>query len=145
MNIATYLLWNRAPNATRPTERNILNAIGLLTFTTVVFRAELLLLLGPVVLQALWSGYASFGRIAKTGVISGCVSVGETALFFMHISSLKFHTSIHVAALTVLVDSYFWQRWPIWPELYGLYFNVLQGKSAEWGVRCTTSLMSDRH
>lgn len=38
-------------------------------------------------------------------------------------------------ALTVVVDSYFWQKWPLWPELYGIYFNVVQGKSAEWGVR----------
>ena len=37
-------------------------------------------------------------------------------------------------ALTVLVDSYFWQQWPLWPELYGIYFNVIQGKSSEWGV-----------
>ncbi len=42
-----------------------------------------------------------------------------------------------VSALTMLVDSYFWQQWPLWPELYGVYFNVFQGKSAEWGVRAS--------
>ena len=43
------------------------------------------------------------------------------------------------SALTVTIDSYFWQQWPLWPELYGLYFNVLQGKSSEWGVSCEIS------
>ena len=37
-------------------------------------------------------------------------------------------------ALTVLVDSYFWDTWPLWPELAGLYFNVYEGRSSEWGV-----------
>ena len=37
--------------------------------------------------------------------------------------------------MSILVDSYFWQQWPIWPEFTGLYFNVVQGKSSEWGVR----------
>lgn len=36
--------------------------------------------------------------------------------------------------LTTLLDSYFWQQWPLWPELYSIYFNVYQNKSAEWGV-----------
>ena len=48
-------------------------------------------------------------------------------------SSLMARTS----ALTVTVDSYFWQQWPLWPELYGIYFNVFQGKSSEWGVRAS--------
>lgn len=39
-------------------------------------------------------------------------------------------------ALTILVDSYFWGQYPLWPELYGVYFNVYQGKSSEWGVSC---------
>jgi hypothetical protein len=38
-------------------------------------------------------------------------------------------------ALTIVVDSYFWNRYPLWPELSGIYFNVVEGKSAEWGVR----------
>ena len=37
-------------------------------------------------------------------------------------------------AITVLVDSYFWQQWPLWPELYVVYLNVILGKSSEWGV-----------
>jgi hypothetical protein len=37
--------------------------------------------------------------------------------------------------LTITVDSYFWNRYPLWPEFSGIYFNVVEGKSAEWGVR----------
>jgi hypothetical protein len=36
---------------------------------------------------------------------------------------------------TVMIDSYFWKRWPLWPELHGILFNVVQGRSSEWGVR----------
>ena len=49
-------------------------------------------------------------------------------------------------AITVLIDSYFWQQWPLWPELYGIYFNVILGKSSEWGVslrRATSNTSTD--
>jgi hypothetical protein len=38
-------------------------------------------------------------------------------------------------ASTIMIDSYFWKQWPLWPELHGILFNVVQGKSSEWGVR----------
>lgn len=40
-----------------------------------------------------------------------------------------------VAALVISVpiDSYFWQE-PIWPELWGFYFNVFQGSASNWGT-----------
>ena len=46
---------------------------------------------------------------------------------------MRGHSPTHLA-ITVAVDSYFWNQWPLWPELYGLYFNVYLGKSADWGV-----------
>ncbi len=39
-----------------------------------------------------------------------------------------------LVALTVSIDSYFWDHWPLWPEFSSIYFNVYEGKSAEWGV-----------
>ncbi|KAF4470047.1 ECM39 involved in cell wall biogenesis and architecture [Fusarium albosuccineum] len=36
-------------------------------------------------------------------------------------------------ALSVPLDSYFWQK-PLWPELWGFYFNAVLGSSSEWGV-----------
>ncbi|KZT01550.1 glycosyltransferase family 22 protein [Laetiporus sulphureus 93-53] len=111
-NVALYLLMNRAPNSKRPSQSAVHRAIALLTFTAAVFRSELSLLLGTLVLQALICRYSTFAGLFKVGLISGICS----------------------AALTMVVDSYFWQRWPLWPEFYGIYFNVLEGKSSEWGV-----------
>ncbi len=53
------------------------------------------------------------------------------------------HSSIELimpsyTASTVIIDSYFWKQWPLWPELHGILFNVIQGKSSEWGVRDQT-------
>jgi hypothetical protein len=56
-----------------------------------------------------------------------------------------------LAAFSVLVDTYFWNRpfslWNpfdassaeerglLWPELEAILFNVVEGKSSDWGVR----------
>ncbi|KAI0671330.1 Alg9-like mannosyltransferase family-domain-containing protein [Trametes maxima] len=111
-NLALYLLVDRASNSTRPSQENIHRAIALLTFAGVVFRGELALLLAPLALQAVVRRYTSTSNLIKVGLISGVLSI----------------------ALTMSVDSYFWRRWPLWPELYGIYFNVVEGKSADWGV-----------
>ncbi|OCH94902.1 hypothetical protein OBBRIDRAFT_884451 [Obba rivulosa] len=112
VNLALYLLVNRASNSTRPSESGLSAAMALLTFTAVVFRAEISLLLAPLVLQSLVCRHTTLGSVVKIGLVCGLSSI----------------------ALTIGVDSYFWQQWPLWPEFYGLYFNVLQGKSSEWGV-----------
>jgi alpha-1,6-mannosyltransferase len=35
---------------------------------------------------------------------------------------------------TVVIDSYFWQQFPLWPEFAAFKFNVLSGQSSEWGT-----------
>ncbi|KAI5119638.1 hypothetical protein M0805_009000 [Coniferiporia weirii] len=112
VNIAYSYILSRMPNSIRPSQGNTTKAVALLTFTAVVFRAEILLLLGPLVLQALLARWISFSGVLKVGTLAASASI----------------------LLTTVVDSYFWSRWPIWPELYSLYFNVYQGKSADWGV-----------
>ncbi|KAF5374448.1 hypothetical protein D9615_009109 [Tricholomella constricta] len=112
VNIAISLLIDRAPNKMKPSEKSVIVATALLTFTAVVFRAEVLLLLGPIVLQSILHGYITLSKVIKVGLISGLLSL----------------------ALTVVVDSYFWNQSYLWPEFAGLYFNVYQGKSAEWGT-----------
>ncbi|KAG7887741.1 hypothetical protein KL935_005316 [Ogataea polymorpha] len=42
-------------------------------------------------------------------------------------------TSISASVVTMLVDTYFWQE-PSFPELESFYFNVIEGKSAQWGT-----------
>ena len=80
VNVALYCLYDRAPNAIRPTRSKVHTAIALLTFTTVVFRSELLLLLGPVVLQALYQGYTSLTRVIKVGIVAGLASAGPCVI-----------------------------------------------------------------
>jgi alpha-1,6-mannosyltransferase len=36
--------------------------------------------------------------------------------------------------LSVSIDSFFWQQFPLWPELTGFYYNTILGKSSDWGV-----------
>lgn len=36
-------------------------------------------------------------------------------------------------AISIPIDSYFWQR-PLWPELWGFYYNAILGRSSEWGT-----------
>ncbi|KAI0052322.1 glycosyltransferase family 22 protein [Auriscalpium vulgare] len=111
VNIASYLLLDRAKNAQRSTPRSVSSALSLLIFTAVVLRAEVALLLAGVSLQMLLGHHISFTRFLSVGFTAGIASI----------------------ALTVLIDSYFWRTW-VWPELAGIYFNVYQGKSSEWGV-----------
>ncbi|PYI12362.1 alpha-1,6-mannosyltransferas-like protein [Aspergillus sclerotiicarbonarius CBS 121057] len=37
-------------------------------------------------------------------------------------------------ASTVLVDSFFWQQFPLWPELAAFKFNVISGQASAWGT-----------
>lgn len=90
----------------------------LFTFATVVFRGDTVVLFAPLVLNMLLSRRVSFFTMVWWGLSSGVLSL----------------------TLTVLVDSYFWQRW-LWPEGEVLWFNTVENKSSEWGSvpRCGTS------
>ncbi|THV06315.1 hypothetical protein K435DRAFT_960579 [Dendrothele bispora CBS 962.96] len=114
VNIAAYLMLERAPQATRPSPSRISTAIALITGAGVIFRSELVLLLGPTVLQSLWKGYISFWDTVRVGLLSALCSI----------------------ALTTAVDTYMWGTFPtpLWPEFSSIYFNVVEGKSSEWGV-----------
>ncbi|KAK4076267.1 CAZyme family GT22 [Trichoderma harzianum] len=86
-------------------------AIALLVFATAVFRSELAILLAATGLLLL------FNRL---------LGLWELIVVFLG----SFATSL---ALSVPVDSYFWQR-PLWPELAGFYYNAVLGSSSNWGV-----------
>lgn len=36
-------------------------------------------------------------------------------------------------AISIPIDSYFWQTW-LWPELVGFYYNTILGSASNWGV-----------
>ncbi|KAK8055116.1 dol-P-Man:Man(7)GlcNAc(2)-PP-Dol alpha-1-6-mannosyltransferase [Apiospora rasikravindrae] len=86
-------------------------AIGFFTYATAVFRSELAILLTTTTLYSLLMGSTTIRR-----VIPAFLGSFAFALF-----------------ASVPVDSYFWQK-PIWPELWGFYYNAILGSSSEWGV-----------
>ena len=65
------------PNTSRPSPSDVSKAIALLTFVAVVFRAEVVLLLGPLALQALLARWISLSALIKVGLLSGLCSCGE--------------------------------------------------------------------
>lgn len=88
-------------------------SLALLTIAGVIFRAELAVLLAAQTLYLLVSRrIALFGYTIPFGIL--CASCG--------------------ILLTVLVDSTFWQRFPLWPEWEAFIFNVVNGQSSEWGT-----------
>ena len=78
VNLATYFVLDA--RSTPFSSRRVSSAIALLTFTAVVFRAEVALLLGPLALQLLLTNKISFVSLIKVGLISGLFSLGLSFL-----------------------------------------------------------------
>ncbi|KAL2270215.1 hypothetical protein VTJ83DRAFT_2399 [Remersonia thermophila] len=86
-------------------------SITMFVFAAAIFRSEVALLLGATVLHQLVIPTISLERVV-----------------------FPFAASFFVAlATSVPIDSYFWQQ-PLWPELWGFYFNVVRGGASNWGV-----------
>ncbi|CAD7065032.1 unnamed protein product [Tilletia caries] len=104
-----------------------LRGITLLTFLASILRLELAGFLVPaslLFLAGVGSGTPSklvrLVNLLRAGVVGGLLG----------------------AVSSILVDTYFWRgsaallqprQW-VWPELSGLLFNVVEGKSSDWGV-----------
>lgn len=87
-------------------------SIYVLTFTAIVFRSEIAILLATQVCSLVLQRRASIYRdIIPAGVLAAAVGL----------------------LVTVPIDSYFWLRFPLWPELAGFYFNAIEGKAVQWG------------
>jgi len=84
----------------------------LLTIAGIVFRSEVAVLLATHTLCLLYRRRLRLSQVVSSAVMG--LSAG--------------------IVLTVTVDSFFWQRFPLWPELHAFIFNVVEGKSSEWGV-----------
>ena len=85
--------------------------IRLLTVAVVIFRAELVLLLGPLALLLLLNRQISFTQLVWAGLSA----------------------ALPALAATVAVDSIFWRR-TIYPEGEVLFFNTVLNKSSEYGT-----------
>ncbi|KAI9828680.1 MAG: dolichyl-P-Man:Man(7)GlcNAc(2)-PP-dolichol alpha-1,6-mannosyltransferase [Thelocarpon impressellum] len=110
--LSTIALRQFLPTAVGPPAKRHRLAIYLLTFTGVVFRSELALLLAAQVAYLLFRERTSLsGEVIPAGVGGGLIGL----------------------LVTVPIDSFFWAR-PLWPELSGLLFNVVEGKAADWGT-----------
>lgn len=87
-------------------------ALAVLAAVTTACRLELVGLVAPAYLYAWLAQRRSFWRVF---VVSALSSLGGIVL-------------------SVAVDSYFWQRAWLWPEGHAIFFNVVEGHSAAWGV-----------
>ncbi|KAJ5086757.1 hypothetical protein NUU61_008064 [Penicillium alfredii] len=88
-------------------------ALFLLTVAGVIFRSELALL---VATQTIFLLATRRIRLSPDAVSAGLLGLGTAVL------------------ATVVIDSQFWQRFPLWPELEAFRFNVVSGQSSAWGT-----------
>lgn len=103
-----FLLPQKTPHLTRIRQKQ---ALSMLTFSGVVFRSEIAILLATTSLYLLLTRQVSPRALITVGLVSLAGSL----------------------AISVPIDSYFWQK-PVWPELWGFYFNAIQGGSSGWGT-----------
>lgn len=98
-----------------PSRRRYSRALGLLAIAGVVFRSEIAVLLACHTLYLFLQ--PSIRLPLRTIIPAGLVG----ALLGL--------------ALTVPIDSFFWQTWPLWPELSGFTYNIIHKQSANWGTQ----------
>ncbi|MCJ1437540.1 dolichyl-P-Man:Man(7)GlcNAc(2)-PP-dolichol alpha-1,6-mannosyltransferase [Xylographa pallens] len=116
--ISTLALRSLTPSyvgAMRPPWRGVQEyrkGLVMLTVIGVTFRSEIAILLGCHTAWLLFNK-----RLSPTDIVT--------------LGSLGLAIGL---SLTVPVDSFFWQKIPLWPELSGFIFNILKGRSAEWGT-----------
>ena len=75
VNVALSFLIPSAPARASPAQPELLSAISLLVFTSVVFRSEVALLLAPIAIQTI--GIVPPALLVKRGLITAALSIGE--------------------------------------------------------------------
>ncbi|KAF4825504.1 Dol-P-Man:Man(7)GlcNAc(2)-PP-Dol alpha-1,6-mannosyltransferase [Colletotrichum siamense] len=102
------LLPHPNPRISSPRQRV---AVSLLVFAAAIFRSEVALLLATTGLYLLLTSQTTIPRLIRPFAVSFTVAL----------------------VVSVPLDSYFWQK-PLWPELWGFYYNAVLGSSSNWGV-----------
>ncbi|KAG0460383.1 hypothetical protein HPP92_020275 [Vanilla planifolia] len=87
------------------------NTLRCLVAATTIFRCDMVLLFGPIVIELLLSRSISLQEAIKC-----CIS-----------------TAILCIGFTFIVDSILWRR-ILWPELEVFWFNSVLNRSSEWGT-----------
>ncbi|KAG2320421.1 hypothetical protein Bca52824_013634 [Brassica carinata] len=90
---------------------NFYSALSFLIFSSVIFRCDVMLLLGPIGLEFLLTRSISFWKALKYCVGTAVVAVG----------------------LTISVDSIMWKKF-VWPEFEVFWFNSILNRSSDWGT-----------
>lgn len=112
--------------------------IMLSAFVIIVFRSELCLMLGPMLLMSLLSRKLSIKNLLCYAVPAGILSMGKCSFECVGFSCCFYEllfskSSYFVAGLTVGVDSVFWRK-QLWPEGQVLFYNTILNKSSNWGI-----------
>lgn len=116
-------------NTFRNSRIDVLLGLSLLTALAITMRLELVGLLAPLAVQSWACKYVDWlegGFALLASVIASASKDFTNPTGTCHTLSMK-------PGLSLSVDSYFW-RYTVLPELSGFIFNVLEGRSAEWGV-----------
>jgi alpha-1,6-mannosyltransferase len=108
--LRSYVLSMTIPSMTASYHRQTL---FLITYAGVVFRSELAVLVLTISIFIFFINRAS---LAKTIIPAGIAGLLLGLL------------------TTVPIDSFFWQKWPLWPEWESFYYNTVLGNSSNWGV-----------
>ena len=104
----------RRPTSKSTRRRNKL-ALTLLTVTGIIFRSDIAVLLASYTIY--FYLHPDIGLPLRSIIPAGLLGL------------------VIGLALTVPIDSFFWQRFWVWPELTGFIYNIVNKQSVNWGIQ----------
>ncbi|XP_065314978.1 dol-P-Man:Man(7)GlcNAc(2)-PP-Dol alpha-1,6-mannosyltransferase-like isoform X2 [Gordionus sp. m RMFG-2023] len=121
-------------------EDNIPIFISISCFLIIVFRSELIILISILTIMSIFHAskrdfYFFNNNInnVNNNYNKNKYKTSQTKNIILQILKAGILSSILSLALTLLIDSYFWQSW-VWPEGYVLWYNTYMNKSSNWGT-----------